>query len=295
MTQFLVYVAGLGFGAGILLCVSAFLPAPQPLSVVMARLHRAPERITSDATWLTRRFGSSWTETSLGQKLLQNTDADLRLCGVTSAEHLAQRVLCTAIAALWAPVTALLMATAGVELPLIVPIWTSLLLGPVGFFYPALSLRSKAKARRRAFRHAFSSFLDIVSVSLAGGKGVEGALNDGANAGDGWAFERLRATLFEARLLGATPWSGLERLGQELDIPEVQELAASASLAGAEGARVRASISAKAKALRQHGLSDIEASAQSASERMSLPIVALMMGFVVFLGYPAVMAVMEGL
>jgi hypothetical protein len=55
------------------------------------------------------------------------------------------------------------------------------------------------------------------------------------------------------------------------------------------------SIAAKAKALRLKGLADIETSAQSASERMSMPVVALMMGFVVFLGYPAVMAVVEGL
>jgi tight adherence protein C len=295
MSQVLVYLVGLGFGAGVLLCVSAFFPTPQPLSVAMARLQRVEQADALRPSWLTRQFGSSWTDTDAGRRMLRNTESDLRLCDMTAGEYLAQRVLCSAIAVLWAPFAVLLMAGVGVELPIVVPVWFSLILAPAGFFYPAISLRSKAKNRRRAFRHAFSSFLDIVSVSLAGGKGVEGALNDGANAGEAWVFERLRATLLEARLLGVTPWAGLERLGLDLDIPEVQELAASAALAGAEGARVRASISAKAKALRQHGLSDVEASAQSANERMSLPIVALMMGFVFFLGYPAVMAVAKGL
>jgi tight adherence protein C len=47
--------------------------------------------------------------------------------------------------------------------------------------------------------------------------------------------------------------------------------------------------------MRTRALSDAERSAQSASERMSLPIVVLMAGFVVFLGYPAVMRVMQGI
>ena len=66
------------------------------------------------------------------------------------------------------------------------------------------------------------------------------------------------------------------------------ELAASVALAGDEGARVRASIAAKARAIRIRGAHRRRRRAQAASERMSLPIVLLMVGFVVFLGYPAV-------
>jgi hypothetical protein len=53
------------------------------------------------------------------------------------------------------------------------------------------------------------------------------------------------------------------------------------------------SIAAKARALRLRGLTDIEAQAQSASERMSLPIVGLMLGFVAFLSFPAVIQVVQ--
>src|SRR5205823_2699339 len=108
-------------------------------------------------------------------------------------------------------------------------------------------------------------------------------------------FDELRGSLLSARLLGETPWAALARLGHELDVPELGELAASASLAGAEGARVRSSLAAKAKAMRLRGLAEIEAAAQSASERMSLPIVALMLGFIVFVAYPAVDKVITGL
>ena len=53
-------------------------------------------------------------------------------------------------------------------------------------------------------------------------------------------------------------------------------LAASVSLAGTEGAKVRQSLAAKAAALRTHQLTDAEGSAQAATERMSLPVVLLM-------------------
>jgi len=183
----------------------------------------------------------------------------------------------------------------GVPVGIALPLWVSIALAPVGFVYPSLALRSKAADRRRSFRHALSAFLDIVSISLAGGRGVETALYAGADAGQGWAFGEIRRALLEARLLGETPWAGLARLGSDLAIPELGELAASAALAGSEGARVRASLAAKARALRLRGLTEIESAAQSASERMSLPIVALMVGFIVFLAYPAIDQVLNGL
>ena len=48
--------------------------------------------------------------------------------------------------------------------------------------------RSKASERRRNFRHALGSFLDLVVISLAGGGGVESALTDASEIGRGWAF-----------------------------------------------------------------------------------------------------------
>ena len=54
---------------------------------------------------------------------------------------------------------------------------------------------------------------------------------------------------------------------------------------------VRQSVAAKASALRSRALTDAEASAEAASERMSIPTVMLLVGFVIFVGYPAVAGV----
>ena len=84
-------------------------------------------------------------------------------------------------------------------------------------------------------------------------------------------------------------------MSRAIDVPELAELAASAELAGNEGARVRSSLAAKARAIRVRALAEIETAAQSATERMTLPIVLLMVGFVVFLGYPAIDRVVNGI
>ena len=295
-----VLLLGASFGAGVLLVLSGLRPAPPPLQRALAELHRRrdPHLLPSppdSARITTRLLGHSWAKTALGHRLVERMSADLRVTGRTGPEHLASCAAVALTGLLWAPCTAAVMALGGVDVGLAFPLWGSLAFAPVGFAYPSLALRAQAAERRRTFRHAFSAFLDVVSISLAGGRGVESALYDGASAGKGWAFEELRRALRESRLAGETPWSGLDRLGRELGIPELSELAASAALAGSEGARVRTSLGAKARAIRLRALADAEAAAQSASERMSLPIVLLMVGFIAFLVYPAVERVLTGI
>jgi hypothetical protein len=66
-------------------------------------------------------------------------------------------------------------------------------------------------------------------------------------------------------------------------------------LAGTEGAKVRTSLAAKASALRTHQITDAESDAQAANERMSLPVMLLFLGFLAFIGFPALTQVLNGL
>jgi len=97
----------------------------------------------------------------------------------------------------------------------------------------------------------------------------------------------IRKALDAARLSRVAPWTTLGQLGVELDVPVLEEIAASLTLAGVEGAKIKASLSAKAAALRAHALSDADAAAQQATERMSLPVVQMFAGFLIFIAYPA--------
>jgi Flp pilus assembly protein TadB len=276
--------------------VTGLVPARVSLGDALERLD-APATVADDspAQWWVRLLGVPLVDTRFGQAWLRPASRDLRVIGRSAAEHLARTVALVAVALLWAPATFGLIALGGVDVTWVLPLWVSIVLGAVALVVPALEVRAEAAERRRSFRHALGCFLDLVAVRLAGGAGVDSALAGSAAAGDGWAFAELRQALTDARLRSEPSWNGLAHLGEAIGVDELQELAASAGLAGDEGARVRVSIAAKARAIRMRGLADAEGAAQSASERMSLPVVLLMTGFIVFLGYPAIAAVLNGL
>ena len=286
---------GVAVGVGVMLVGTGLRPTREPLADALHRLDSQPEpvRAASESLWV-RVAGRPAARSGLGAAMVRPIRQQLRIIGRTPEEHLARTAVFVVVAALWAPETVGLMALGRVQVGWVLPVWVSLVLAAVAAVAPQFSVRAEAAERRRSFRHAFGCFLDLVAVRLAGGAGVDSALAGSANAGDGWAFREIRQALTEARLRGEPSWNCLARLGTEIGVSELGELAASAGLAGDEGARVRVSIAAKARAIRVRGLAEAEAAAQSASERMSLPVVALMAGFIVFLGYPAVAQVING-
>ncbi len=302
MTLPLFLGAGLGMG---LWCIARGLNPPRPsLADALASLRRlpAPAPVLSAveaerglvsrlgaplATGLFRRAGSGVIPASVQR--------ELAVLGRPVDRHLADKCGLALVGLLLVPATVALLALGSVTLPLLLPLWASLILAVGGFFLPDLAVRAEAAKRRRDFRHALSSFLDLVVISLAAGGGVEGALRDAAGIGQGWAFASLRQALATARLTREPPWSTLGRLGAELGVPELEEMAASVGLAGTEGARVRQSLAAKAASLRGHRLADAESDAQAATERMSFPVVLLFMGFLIFVGFPAIQRVIFGL
>jgi tight adherence protein C len=299
----LALVCGAGVGAGLWLIVRGLYPPRPSLAHALAQLRRLPEPapvLTPEieggfAARLGRPAADALTRAGAGWLLPASVRRDLAVLGRSPQRHLAEQVTLALVGLLFVPAVAVLLALGGAHLPLLVPVWASLVFMAAGFVLPDLGIRSEASRRRRDFRHALSSFLDLVVVALAGGGGVETALADAAGVGSGWAFAYLRRALDQARLARQTPWAALGRLGQELGVGELSELAASVALAGTEGAKVRSSLAAKAASLRTHELADAETADQAATERMSLPVVLLFAGFLLFLGYPAVQKVLTGL
>lgn len=164
----------------------------------------------------------------------------------------------------------------------------------LGFFGPGLALRQQAERRRAELRSVTSAIADLVGVALAGGAGVSGALNAATRQGTGPAFTQVRRSLNEAHLRSLPPWEALSDLAQRTGVRELDELAASIRLAGTDGARIRASVAAKAKTLRTYQLAAMEAEVRAATERMSLPILVLVLGVLLLLGLPAVAHVTAG-
>jgi len=162
----------------------------------------------------------------------------------------------------------------------------------VGVVLPRLGLPAAARRRRRDMVAALSALADLVTVLLAGGAGIETALVAAAGAGQGWAFEQFRSTIERARLGRRSVWDALGELGLQLGVDELVEFAAAVSLAARHGARVASSLAARAEVVRSQLLADVEAQAQSATERMGLPAVGMFAGLLFLLGYPAVQLIL---
>ena len=296
-------ICGGGLGAGLWLIIRGLYPPRPSLAQALAQLRRLPEPapvLTPEmeggiAARLGRPLAEMLGRTNADWLLPGKVRQDLAVLGRAPERHVAEKVTLAVVGLLFVPAFSVLLALGGAHLPILVPLWASLILMVAGFFAPDLGVHADAGRSRRDFRHALSSFLDLVVVALAGGGGVETALADAASVGSGWAFVYLRRALDQARLARQTPWAALGRLGQQLGVVELSELAASVALAGTEGAKVRASLAAKAASLRTHQLAEAETADQAATERMSLPVVLLFAGFLLFLGYPAVQRVLTGL
>jgi tight adherence protein C len=291
-------------GLGAIVSWRLLFPSPPPLQAAIDRLQRRNQlvRIThaNDTDGISDFLGRT-VGASLGRILrnlglrLDSLEPDLRLVGRSLDQHLAQKVVLAFFGLALPAVVAAVWTVGGFSVPLTFPTGVGLVLGVFFFFAPDISLRSETEERRKAFKQALGSFLDLVVISLAGGTGVESALRDAAGVGRGWAFAQLRNALEVTALTGETPWAALARLGEEVGVTELVELSATVSLAGTEGARVRDSLAVKAGSLRDHALAEAEAEAQSTTEKMALPVVLLFLGFLILIGYPAVDAVVNNL
>ena len=296
-------LAGGVVGAGLFLVLRGLFPPRPSLAEALERLRQVPEpeplaeavreggtaaRIGWPLGRLLARAGPAWLVPA-------KVRADLAICVRSRERQLAEQVSLAIFGLLLVPAFSAALLLGGISLPLAAPVWLSLCCAVAGFVLPDLGLHAEASRRRRDFRHALSSFLDLVVVALAGGAGVETALHDAAAVGTGWPFAAIGRALESARLSRETPWTALGRLGSELGIAELSELAASVALAGTEGARVRSSLGAKAVSLRAHELSEAEGAEQASTEQMSLPVVLLFAGFLAFIAFPAIEHVLNGL
>ncbi len=212
-----------------------------------------------------------------------------------SVEQLAVKVVgAGAVGLLAPPMLWLLVRSVGSSIPAGIPVVAGLVVAPMCAGLPLLGLAERAKRRRRHFRAVIGSFVDLVVLGLAGGVGVEGALVAAAQVSQDWAVGQMGRALLQARDSGESPWHALARLGQRFGVTELEELSASLQLAGTEGARIRQSLSARSVSLRRHEQAEAESSANAMTERLFLPGALLLIGFLLFVGYPAFSRIIGG-
>jgi tight adherence protein C len=287
-------------GLGLALVISAWFPARPSLAHAMQALNPPAAPITpaghyQPGGWAAR--AGKWLVPMLATLGLprRSLAADLELCERDPARHAAEQATAAVVGLALPPLVVAGLWAGGVNIGWALPAWASLGCAVVAAIVVDMQVRQEAARRRDELRNALAVQLDLTMMSLAGGAGIDQAVADAAAVGAGWAHQRLRHTLHAARAARLPIWDTLADLGRRTGVPELSALAAAVNLAGEEGARIRATLAARAAALRARQLSDAESAAASATERMALPSALLFIGFLLVILYPAVSAVWTSL
>jgi tight adherence protein C len=283
---------GLGTGLGLVLLWYAAVPSRPSIAHVLSRVHTAAEpQRRPPAGRLSRVVFVVATGIETRHPVAPSVRADLALLDATTHDLLSRQVVGGIAGLAVTPLLWALTAATGVPVPPPLPAWAGVLAALVGGYAPYRNIRRQAADRRRDFRIALGAYLDLAAMRLASGAGLAEALRDAASIGTGPALTRLRAELADTRSAALSHAAVLDRLGRDLDITDLRDLAAALSLVETSGARAEEALRAKAASLRMRELADAYGRANERSQSMLAAQAVLGLGFLLFLGYPALAVV----
>lgn len=278
---------GAGFGLGLALVWYGLRPPRPALTAVLDRLRHPPGPQPSAETRRHRLLGAPLARLGLPSR---RTRQDLLLLGRDVDAFLAEQAITLALGALGLPLLAGLWGAGGT-----VPLWLALAGGVAGYRWPLARVRAPARQRRIALAHTLAVVQDLTAVAMAGGAGIDQAIDEATGVCRGWAAQRLQHTLQVARLTREPVWQALATLGEDTGVGELTEFANAIKLAGSEGTRVRATLSAHSATARAKATAAMETAARAAGVRMSLPVLILALAYGLWLLYPALALMQRGL
>lgn len=225
---------------------------------------------------------------------LTRLNQDLAVTGTTLEAHVARSVG-LALVGLLAPTAVLtVLRGLGLALPLLVGPVLGAGLAAAMVLVVHRELTDTAQRRRAEFRRTLSIYLDLVAMSMQAGRGHAEALPASAAIGSGWAFTDLRDAIDGARFAGITPWAALGRLGQRLGVRELVDLEGALQLANDDGAKIKATLTARAGTLRAQRIADAEAAAAQATESMKFALIVMVFVFLTYELYPSLARLFGG-
>lgn len=206
--------------------------------------------------------------------------------------HLGEKALLAIVGLMFPPLFMVVVGLLGLQLPVVLPVAASLGLAALFWTLPDLRIRGEAKAARREFVRALATYIDLVALERASGAGTSQSLESAAKVGDSWVFKRIKAAIDQAEWTGRQPWDGLKDLSDELEIPEIGDLAEIMRLSREQGSTVYEQLRARASSMRNALLSEDLAKAAAAAEQLSVPVSMLALIFLAILGSPAILRIM---
>lgn len=136
--------------------------------------------------------------------------------------------------------------TALFGVPVAVPLLAAVAGAVAGFFAPDLMLLRASDAARASAVGALLVFVDLVTLERLANASATQALQNAAAVSDVPLFLKMRVALERARLEQHSPYGELRRMAEEMNLPELSDVAdvmqldeSGAALSGALRARVR--------------------------------------------------------
>lgn len=288
-------LGGMVIAVGFVLAVHAVRPAPPALAAALEQASAQPAVALLLPTTSTRERWD-WLPARVATVLdghLGVSDADLKIIG-WSRSQLAARKLTLALAGLLAPsLLSVLLLLAGLAAFASFPVLVGIVIAVVAWLMPTQEARELATKARLEFRTNLEFFLTLVAGERRARGSVEQALEEAVAISGSAPFVAMRQAIDRAMLSGHKPWRDLRLLGEELEVPELRNLADIADVA-AEGAAVYGTLLATARTLRHAELSDARTEANEVSERMSRPLALLVFGLTAFVLVPFVLHLFGG-
>lgn len=287
MTTGLVLLAGMLTLGGLVTVVAALVPAPPGLQPALDRFGTGSSvsdhhRLDVAAASRSERLGAALYRRS-PIALTPRQRQLLRLQNKPIAEFYADK---------------LVMAVIGAILPALVgfgwgwitgtPSWWPAGLAVVGvvvgYCVPDLLLHRSGRATQTRAVESLLVFIDLVTLERLANASATEALQSAAALSDVPLFVQIRTALERARLEQQSPYAELRRLADELELPELTDVADIMQL-DESGAALSGTLRARVKELRNAHLTREQIAAGAAAEGMTIfmTIPALIFGMI-FLG-----------
>ncbi|MFT4224987.1 hypothetical protein [Micropruina sp.] len=167
-------------------------------------------------------------------------------------------------------VGAALLLTTGDSMAL--PLVVAVLLGVVGFFLPDIVIGRRAVATASDATEALLTFMDLVTLERLANSSATQSLHAAAAVSDQAVFVAIRDSLQRSRLEQRAPFTELKRLGEQLELPALCDVADVMKLDDS-GASLSDALRARVKELRDAHLTKAKVEASAVSERMTFLMV----------------------
>ena len=227
-----------------------------------------------------------------GFVVTEETRRRLRRVGTTIDRHLASKLLGAAAGLVIPAAAGGAVAWFTASSPTL-PVVLSVACATLGFFLPDLVLRREDRTVTEDTTEALLTFFDLVTLERLANRSGTQALQAAAAMSEAPIFRAIAQALERARLEQHAPYAELRRLGRDLGLPALVDVADVMQL-DESGASLSGALRARVKELRDAHLLAMKLHASEVSERMGVLMVVPTLEFGLLFLAPPLLRLMSG-